>query len=443
MDLEQNQILISLIASAIIGGIIGLEREKIKQVNKSTSAVGIRTDIIISLFGAVSILISKSVGYIAFYISLSGILLFTLINYAYLSFKENKINIKTEVSTIIVFLLGALTMIGPIQTAIEIAILTVGALSLKKILHKAIYNLKYEELIDATKFALIAFIILPFLPNQSYDHIVFPYFFPGASPQILSQFDILNPYKIWLIIVIISGINFLGYILIKILGKNRGIGITGMIGGIYSSTITSLTLAEKSKNLSQIKLPFVAGITLACATSFIKMFILLETLNNELFMRSALSIGIMCLYMFAAGLYILRKEKNTNSEKLDKNKNKYQFETSPFKLSKAIKLGSIIIITLIAANLILSFTDIKFYYILAALMAFFAVDDPVLISTSQIAGKLIPLTEAKNIIITVIFLNLVQKVATVYFFGNKKLVKPLAIVFAGLFLVSTICFLYL
>jgi hypothetical protein len=75
-------------------------------------------------------------------------------------------------------------------------------------------------------------------------------------------------------------------------------------------------------------------------------------------------------------------------------------------------------------------------------MAFFAIDDPIVISTSTAAGTLMTFNEAKNVILLVLYLNMVQKIATVYFFGNKKLAKPLALIFEGLLLVTIFGLVY-
>jgi hypothetical protein len=86
------------------------------------------------------------------------------------------------------------------------------------------------------KFAIITAIILPVLPNQSF----------WEAP-----FDVLNPYKIWLMVVLISGIGFLGYILVKLVGSRHGIGLTGFLGGLVSSTAVTLTFAQRSQKESQ------------------------------------------------------------------------------------------------------------------------------------------------------------------------------------------------
>jgi|WetSurMetagenome_2_1015567.scaffolds.fasta_scaffold22229_2 uncharacterized membrane protein (DUF4010 family) len=424
-------------ASILIGALIGLEREKAKQITKNgLSAVGIRTDILICLFGAVSAFLGQSINPFIFIICLASLLTLTISSYIYLATKHNRIGITTEVSTILVFLYGAMCMTGYLQIAIILAILTMLILSVRKILHKAVYSIKDSEIFDTIKFAIIAFIILPFLPNVNYDQQIFSFFLPGQTPPAaFNQVNVMNPYTIWFLVVLVSGISFLGYILVKVMGKNRGIGFAGMVGGLYSSTATSLTLAQKSKEMPKTTSPFITGIILACAISFLRSFIEIRALNGELFNRIFIPVAMMFVYLLAIGLYFMFTKRKEKIEHTD------HFET-PFNLVKAIKLGAYIVGSLIIAKIALSYANINLYYVIASAMAFFAIDDPVVISTSASAGTLISYEHAKNIILLVTFLNMVQKTALVYFFGNKKLFKPIALIFAGLLLVTLIGLVY-
>lgn len=458
IELDINQTIFKLFIAAVVGGVIGLEREKNKQSNKDNGPIGIRTEILFSIFGAVSIILSQlSHSFIFFLCFLTAIifLCFPMI----LAIKQNtSLNMKTVLSSVISFLLGSLSMLGEIRLALVAAIAVTLVLSMKYVFTRAVSTISYTEMIDGLKFIIIAFIILPFLPNQAYDMQILNYLQIGPEmwmdPNNLAATcqpvacDVLNPYRLWLLIVVISGINFLGYILVKAFGQNKGYSFTGLIGGFYSSTVTSLTLSSISKTQTHLKAPFIIGITLACATSFFKMFILIKTLNNELFDRIFPSMAAMFFYLLLTGgiIYAISNRQHKESKKtknLETASKKIIEIKSPLNLTKAFKLAAVVVTTLIAANLILTFADISLYYVLAALMAFFAVDDPIIVSTSEIAGTAISLDIAKNIILGVIYLNMVQKVATMYFFGNRKLTKPLAFIFGGLLLVTVSSLLYL
>lgn len=429
--MDINGLIIPLGASILIGALMGLEREKTRIASKGISAVGIRTDILIGLFGAISALLGQTIGMWIFACCLIAMLILSISSYLYLSIKHDRVGVTTEISTILLFLYGAMTVSGYTQLALILAILTTLVLSMRQRLHKAIYNINDRELYDTIKFALITFVILPLLPNHSYDHEIFDFLFPNLTPPPgFDSINVLNPYNIWFLVVLVSGISFLGYILVKIFGKGHGIAFAGLLGGLYSSSATSLTLAEKSKENPKVVKPYVAGIVLACAISFIRTFIQIRVLSEETFTYILAPVGLMFLYLLIVGLLFMSRAK-TNQKTTSVNK----FET-PFKISQALKLGGFIVAALVFGKIVLTYANIEWFMLLSGIMAFFAIDDPIIISTASSAGTLISFHNAKNIIMVVIFLNMIQKVAVAYFFGNRKLVKPLAITFAGLLLVT-------
>ena len=425
-----NSLIIPLGASILIGALMGLEREKTRITSKGLSAVGIRTDILIGLFGAISAMLGQAIGMWIFIVCLIAMLILTISSYIYLSVAHERVGVTTEISTILLFLYGAMTVIGYTQLALILAILTTLVLSMRQPLHRAIYNINDRELYDTIKFALITFVVLPLLPNHSYDHEIFNFLFPSLTPPPgFDSINVLNPYNIWFLVVLVSGISFLGYILVKIFGKGRGIAFAGLLGGLYSSSATSLTLAEKSKENPKIVKPYVAGIVLACAISFVRTFIQIRVLSEGTFTYILAPLGLMFLYMLIIGLIFMSRSKNDQKTTVNK------FET-PFKVGQAMKLGGFIVGALVIGKIILTYANVEWFMLLAGIMAFFAIDDPIIISTAASAGSLITFPNAKNIILIVIFLNMIQKVAVAYFFGNRKLVKPLAITFGGLLLVT-------
>lgn len=444
---EINLIIFKLFMAGVIGAIVGLEREKNIQETNEKSPIGVRTNILIGILGASSLYLSQIINewvFIICFATISALVFYPLTKKG--NDGEKMMSYKTSISSLIVFLMGALAFSGQIKVAVAVAVITTFVISLKATFHRIVYGISYTELIDSIKFVLIAFIILPFLPNQAFDQNLLQLIDPTFSQTL--DTNIINPYRIWFLIVIISGLNFLGYVLVRLFGKGKGYSLTGLIGGFYSSTVTSLNLASVSKKQTDIIYPFVAGILLACGTSFFKMIVLIRTLSNTLFDKLFPGMIAMCIYLLASGAFFhFYGEKKAKAASLTKNKKKQNQELitlkSPLNLASAMKLAGFVLLTMLAANLILQYTDINWYYILAGLMAFFAVDDPIIISTADIAGVSITYDTAKNIILGVIFLNFLQKLATAYFFGNKKLVKPLSVGIVGLLLVTILSLLYL
>jgi uncharacterized membrane protein (DUF4010 family) len=466
--MDINQAIFRIFIGGVIGAIIGLEREKSMELSKEKSPIGIRTDILVGILGAVAVYLSQLISPWVFIITLISVIIIGLLPIIQNHNTEKLMSYKTSISFVIIYLMGGLAFHGEIQVALAVAIISTFVLSIKSTLHRFIYGLDYGEIIDASKFLIIAFIVLPFLPNKAYDTDILNFFDPPAAIQTIEkpnnikvinsnqpdlsklstnpqkiETNIINPYRIWLLIVIISGLNFLGYIFVKLYGRKKGYSITGFIGGFYSSTVTSLNLATNSKTHPDLVSPFVAGILLACGSSFLKLLVLIRTLNVQLFERALPSLLSMMIYLLGIG-GIIHFMGIRQTKKSSKNTQKELVKIeSPLNLKSAFKLAIFVIATMLIANLILKYADISLYYIMAAAMAFLSVDDPIIISTADIAGKAINFDIAKNIIIGVIFLNMIQKVATAYLFGNRKLIKPLASAFGGLLLVTILAFLYL
>lgn len=434
--LDFQNVVIPFGAAILIGALIGTERERKKQASKKLTAVGIRTSILTSLFGAISAYLGHNFDWSIFSIAMISLVILTAISHYYLVSKHDRIGITTEISTILLFTFGAMCTIGLPQLAVILGILTALVLSLKEYLHGAVKSISDRELYDTLKFAIIAFIILPFLPDQSFDQQILGPFLGTSQQEAFASVDVLNPYRIWFLVVFVSGVSYVGYILVKLFGERVGIALSGLMGGLYSSTATSLTLSSKSKEILKTKTPFIAGIVLACAISYIKSFLFIRALNEELFFRVLPALLLMFVYLLIVGFIFMSRSKR------EKNKGVEQFKT-PFTLKSAFKLGAFIVAALLIAKISLSLAGVELYYIIATLSAFFAVDDPIVISTAATAGNLLSMEDAKSIILLVTYLNMVQKVFIMYFFGNKKLVKPLALIFGGLLLVTAVGFIYL
>lgn len=441
--MDITKIILPFGTSILIGALIGLEREKSKQQSKNISQIGIRTSILISIFGFVSGFLGQQISPLIFFSSLLSLIILIISSYILLFIRHSRLGITTEITTILIFLFGAMCSYQMTQLAVILTIIVALTLSLRHYLHKTIANISEIEIYDTIKFAIIAFIILPFLPNQSFDNQIFSTFLPEISSANSAGVNVINPYQIWLLIVFVSGISFLGYILVKALGKKVGISITGLLGGFYSSTASSLTLADKSKKTSGKNLsPYVSGIILSIGASFIKMFIFIRTLNEELFLRLFLPLSIMSLFLIGVGFFIMLKKSKVDKKEQKTVASTREIET-PFKLTKAIKLGGFIVGALLIAKISLAYAEIELYYLFAILTSVFSIADPFVVSTSALAGTVFGIETAKNIILMIIYLNAIQKVAIVYIFGNKKMVRPLLYVFAGFSLVTAIAFIYL
>ena len=302
----------------LMGGLIGIERERNHKMGAHHEFGGIRTMALVAMLG---FLIFRLFGdnTLVFSVLTGGYLALLVSSYIVSSVQNRNSGATTEVAAFMAFLVGLLTGMDQELYAITTTLVLVLILYFKSTLHNFARHLDKEELYDIFKFIAVAFIILPLLPNQTYGPL-----------------DVLNPYEIWLIVVLISSISFVSYIAIKWLGPKDGIGLSGFLGGLISSTAVAMSFSGLSKKAKSIINPFVFGILIASSAMFVRVFFTLSILNNHL--ASLLLYPLLAMALTGLTLSFLfwfnRKEKDVarfSEKSLELH--------SPFSLKSALKFG--------------------------------------------------------------------------------------------------------
>src|SRR3989339_722771 len=207
-------ILIRFLMATILGAFIGLEREKIQQKENLKEFGGIRTFTLISMLGFLNILLYENTGSLFPFLSFIALIIFVAISYN----KSGKFGITSELGAILTYIIGVLAYHNYLFAIIS-CIITALILSGKRSLHQFVRQINDKEFLATIEFAILAFIVLPILPKNAVD-----------------PWGVFVPYEIWLLILFILGISFIGYILNRVVGENKGTIFTAFIGGIASST---------------------------------------------------------------------------------------------------------------------------------------------------------------------------------------------------------------
>ena len=168
-------------------------------------------------------------------------------------------------------------------------------------------------------------------------------------PVITTMLSALNPYKIWLIVVLVSFISFVGYILIKIIGSSAGIGLTGLIGGLVSSTVTTLSFARRSKETPAWNQNFAVAVILASSVMFPRLLLQISIVNRELMRSMALPIIVMGVTgLVLAGYYFFRsKQATTEAQEVS--------FSNPFSLKAAVTFGLVFSVILMVTRLAVTY----------------------------------------------------------------------------------------
>ena len=197
-------------AALFIGMLIGLQREYVSDEvvdRRKEIFAGVRTFALLSLAGCASANVADLLGspwpFVAVVVGLGGLIIAAYV----LTAPTRGVGTTTEVAGFVTIVSGAICFQDELALAVAIGVVTTALLSFKPELHGFAARLSREDVVATMKLAIITAIILPVLPNRA--------FWPAP-------FDVLNPYKIWLMVVLISGISFLGYVLIKLVGSAPG-----------------------------------------------------------------------------------------------------------------------------------------------------------------------------------------------------------------------------
>jgi uncharacterized membrane protein (DUF4010 family) len=316
--MEQLDLFYRFGAALVIGILVGLQREYSHGDPGKELFAGVRTFALMSLVGCTAGLVAEILASPWAFI---GILFLTgtLIAIAYsISAWRGEVGLTSEVAALVTILSGALCYWGYLALAAAIAVTTTVLLSLKLEMRTFARRLTREDVYATLKFAVITAIVLPVLPNQSF----------GPPPL-----NVLNPYKIWLMVVFISAISFLGYVLIKVVGSRQGIGLTGLLGGLVSSTAVTLSFSQRSQEDSDLAKPFALAITVAWTMMFSRVLVEVAALNIRLLrvlwvpMAAAGVVGLAyCVY-----LYFSQRTDQEGDVAL----------SNPFELGPAVKFGLI------------------------------------------------------------------------------------------------------
>ena len=171
----------------------------------------------------------------------------------------------TEIAAVVVCLLGAMTMLGHRELAIGLGVVTAAVLAYKQPLHGLVAKLGWDDVFAGVRLLIATFIILPLLPDRTLD-----------------PWDALNPYKLWLLVILISSLSLVGYVATRWLGAGRGTALTGITGGLVSSTAVTLSFARRGRDEPQASASLACGILIAWAVMFARVLVMVLAVNRDL-----------------------------------------------------------------------------------------------------------------------------------------------------------------
>jgi len=261
-----------------LGALVGLERQVAQHESGGEKDFpGVRTFAFTALLGALSVLVANAVHPLMAVALFAAAAVLLVLRYRFDTERNSDPGYTTEVASLCTFSAGALAQSGEGLVATVVTIVMVVLLRGKRALHRASDLLSPTDMEALIRFLVITGIVLPLLPDTAID--------PG--------YGVLRPRDVWRMVVLISGLSFVGYVLMRVRAGRASQVLSGLLAGLVSSTAATLAYARAGRAIANAR-TFEALIALAASTAFVRMAVMLAIAAPELARRVALPLGAMC-----------------------------------------------------------------------------------------------------------------------------------------------------
>jgi uncharacterized membrane protein (DUF4010 family) len=397
----------------LIGALLGIERERHKREHDEQTIGGLRTFILFALIGALGGWLSLALDSpwilaAALLASLAPVLAGYVIS---ARTQPDALGLTTELAAVAACLLGAMTTLGYRELGVGLGVTVAAVLAYKQPLHGMVQRLDREDVYAGLRLLIATFIVLPLLPNRPID--------PWGA---------LHPRSLWMLVLLISSLSLVGYVATRLLGANRGIPLTGLTGGLVSSTAVTLAFARQSRDPAYASaIPALAGgILLAWAVMFVRVIVEVLVVNGSLLGAVAPPFAAMAAVAAGAAWYLRGRSAGADRIAGVPLRN-------PFSLTAAMRFAAFFAAVLLVVRLVQLYSPGQGVYVVAALAGTTDVD-AITLSMAQYARSGSTQVAVQAITLAALT-NTLVKTGMVVVLGGRQLRRQVALA-AALILVS-------
>jgi len=403
---------VKIILVLFLSFLVGLEREERKAaVGEHYAFGGVRTFPLIGLLGYALALLSGA-QLMPLALGFAVVAAFLWLSYRHKLETAETAGVTSEMSGLTTYVVGALVYHEQFWIATTISVASMLLLELKVLLESLTKRIAPEEILTFTKFLLLTAVILPVLPNQEF-----------------GPFQI-NPFKTWLVVVAVSTVSYGSYVLQGLTKEQGGVMLTALLGGAYSSTVTTVALARRASREQHPHL-FAGATLMASGVMYLRLFVLVGLFNRTLLDMLALPFVALSGAAVVGG-WLWGKLPDPDTGKL---KREYQ-PRNPLELRAAFLFAALFLAMLVATRLAAKYLGTGGVYGLGAVMGVADVD-PFLMGVTQSAGTMTPLAVAAIGILIAAASNNIAKGVYAYMLadqqtGRQSLMLLIALAILGL-----------
>lgn len=384
-----------------LGLLVGLQKERVE-----SPIAGLRTFALVSILGSVSALIARENGGWVIVAGLLAVTTLTVVGNVMLMRRGDfDAGQTTEVAVVLTYLIGALTVFGPREAAVVLGATTALLLHLREELKGWVARLSDRDVRAMMQFVVIWLVVLPVLPDQTY-----------------GPYDVLNPRQIWLMVVLIVGLNLAGYGAFRLFGTGGGTALAGLLGGVISSTATTMSYARLTKARAGTTRAAVVVVWIASGVVFIRILLEISAVAPAFLPLAAAPIAIMLLFFLVAAGTIWRSATAHGESPLE--------PSNPSELKPAILFGLLyagVLFVVAAAQNLLGNPGL---FAAAAVSGLTDIDAITLSTSRLVSTEVVDAQTGWRLILLAALSNMVFKFGLVAGLGTREMSRRLGVLFA-------------
>lgn len=413
-QITEMEFFIRMMVAVGIGFLLGLEREHSSRTGVEIFA-GIRTLVFVALLGFLLTFLSY---FFTHWFLIAGFLMTGVIIAVFylISSKRGRIGGTTEFVAMLAFILGVTSFLGFLEESLATTVIVLVVLSLKAPLQTLIGQITHEEMFALVKFVVLVLLIFPFLPDRTVD-----------------PFEIFNPRELGWIIILVSGIGFAGYLLMKFMGTDKGILLTGIMGGLISSTLATWVFSKRSKESPQLSRQCAVAVLAASTLMIVRVIVWVYIFNKSLMSGLWWPIVLLFLTSFGTAIYFYMKD-----DKQEDIEGGYPLG-DPLDLKSAFVFGVLYVAILFVVNYANEQFGAAGIYLTSGIAGLTNIN-AIAISMAKLAGDNVVSIVAQNAILVATISNTFVKIIIALWTGSPELRRYVSIGFGLIFLSGIIGF---
>lgn len=352
-----------LFAALAVGLLIGLERGwHDRKLPEGGRVAGLRTFALTGLLGGVLGHLQPNFGPWPLLGTLLGLSLLLTVSYARAVKLSGNLSATTAVAMLLTLVLGAFASHGNVTLALAAAVIVAVLLDLKPTLHSWLRLIEHRELTASLQLLVLSVVVLPYLPNA------------GLGP-----YSALNPYQLWWAVILIAGLSLTGHFAMRFSGSQRGILLTGLLGGLASSTAATLALARYARQQPALASAAVSGALAACGVMYFRMAVLIGVIEPALLATFGVALVTSGFLMVCMAFWRWRRETDHGTTEPAVE------SMTPFDLGTALGFAAFLAVMAVMVPAAKHWLGANGIYVLSAVSGLADVD-AILISLARLYG---------------------------------------------------------